>query len=164
MKNLTRMLSRRSVRLLPILTASIVTVSVPLAHAALETWNNFTGTSNWSLGTNWLDGSAPLANDPTLELLFGATGAQAYTANNDIANLQLNSLTLNSSSTGTISLTGNPLDFRLDGVDAPAVTQSGTGPASISNGLIATDPLTFTGAGAGLVSLTGAISGAGSLT
>jgi fibronectin-binding autotransporter adhesin len=160
MKN-TRILARRfPLHLLPALGTSVLAFSSPWATAANpDSWNNFVGTNPWSVATNWLDLTAPLTNDPTADLTFG--GAGAYTANNDLVGLLLNTLTLSSSAAATII--GNSLDFRLD--DTPAgIFQNGAGAFSISNSLILSNPVTLGGTGTGLTTLSGSISGSGLLT
>ena len=86
----------RVAQVVPILSASILALSAPWLPAATETWNVFTGTANWALDSSWLDGTQPLGGDPALDLIFGATGAATYTANNDIIGLLLNTLTVTS--------------------------------------------------------------------
>ena len=160
MNNPCVVLNRRPSRRLPILTASILAASAPwIAAANPDVWNNFSGVQQWSVGSNWLDLSAPLTGDPTADLTFG--GTTAYTANNDLVGLFLNTLTLNATVAETIS--GNSLDFRTDDTGA-GITQSGSGAFTISAPIIATNPLTLDGNGTGLVSLTGLLSGGGLLT
>ena len=59
-------------------------------------------------------------------VLFGATGAQTYTANNDLTGILVNTLTLNSTSTAAVAISGNSLAFRTDDT-AEAIPQSGSG-------------------------------------
>src|SRR4030095_14619987 len=148
--------------LLP-LSVSIMALCTPRLIAATETWNIFTGTNNWSVGTNWLDGTAPAGGDDTLDALFCATGADTYTANNDIVCLLLNTLTFTSNSTGLVTIAGNTLDFNLDNT-FPAINQNGSGTVSIDAPINATNDLTLAGTGSGIVTINGAISGVGGLT
>src|SRR4029453_16079912 len=117
-----------SARAFRVLTASILTVSAPwLSAANPDTWNNFSGVNLlWSVGTNWLDGSAPLTGDATADLFFGGSAAQSYISNNDLVGVLLNTLNLNSTSSATESIIGNSLDFRADDT-AAMITQSGSG-------------------------------------
>ncbi|HET6406273.1 MAG TPA: hypothetical protein VFG14_00195, partial [Chthoniobacteraceae bacterium] len=148
--------------LLP-LSVSILTLCNPRLFAATETWNNFTGVNNWSVGANWLDGSAPIGGDPSLDAVFGGTSAVSYTANNDIVSLLLNTLTLTSNSSGLVTISGNLLDFNFDNT-AAAITQNGSGTVNIDNDINANFDLVLGGTGSGLVTLNGAISGFGGMT
>src|SRR4029450_11902623 len=97
-------------------------------------------------GTSWLDGTPPIGGDLTLDAIFGGTGADSYTASNDILNLLLNKLTFSSSSSGVISISGNLLDFNADNIPA-AINQNGTGAISLDTDINATTVLTFGGTG-----------------
>jgi hypothetical protein len=125
--------------LLP-LSVSVLALCTPRLIAATETWNVFTGTNNSSVGTNWLDGTAPAGGDPTLDAIFGGTGADTYTANNDIVSLLLNTLTFTSNSTGVVSIAGSVLDFNIDNTP-PAINQNGSGAITIDAGIKATNDL-----------------------
>ena len=157
---MTRLPSRvRISRALPILSASILAALFPSADAAVFTWDNTT--NNWSDPARW-GGVAPATSDPTVDLIFGGA-AGPYTANNDIANFFLNTLTLNATVAEIIS--GFSLDFRTDGADAATITQSGLGAFTIGNGIVLTNPLTLgAAAGAGTTTLTGVVSGGGLLS
>lgn len=152
--------ARRS--LLP-LSVSVLALCTPRLFAATETWNVFTGTNNWSAGTSWLDGTAPVGGDLTLDAIFGGSGADTYTANNDIASLLLNTLTFTSTSSSVVTLSGNLLDFNTDNTPA-AINQNGSGAVQINADLNATSDLTLGGTGSGLVTINGGILGNGGLT
>src|SRR5436309_2847025 len=109
-----------AVTLLLLLTAT--------AHAPAQfTWSNPAG-GNWSVGSNWLDSTAPTPG-ATTNLTFGtpATQSATYTAANDIGAtgtlFDLNALTVNNT-TGTVTLAGNPLNFLGSN---PTVTVAGAG-------------------------------------
>src|SRR5688500_13775362 len=86
-------------------------ISLSGAQAATDQWNNFTAGPNlWSVGTNWLDGTVPPTGDPTVDLVFPASGADVYVSNNDLTGAVVNDLLLNSSSLNTQTLTGNSLE------------------------------------------------------
>jgi autotransporter-associated beta strand protein len=143
--------------------ASAILATAPFSlPAATETWNAFFGQSDWSVGANWLDGTAPAALDPTLDLVFPAGPGDSYLSNNNIFNFQLNTLTLNSVSSSQITLLGESLEFLADDT-AAAVTQSGSGAFVIENAITASSSITLGGSGTSSVTLNGAISGAGLL-
>ena len=150
----------RLFRALPILSASILTLSTPwLTAANPDTWNNFNAIQQWSVGGNWLDLSSPLTGDPTADLTFG--GTTAYTANNDLVGFFLNTLTLNA--TVAESITGNSMDFRLDDT-AAGIAQNGAGGFTIGTDIVATSALGLGGTGSGIVTLNGVLGGAGGIS
>lgn len=152
---------RLTLRRLPILGVSIAAFIPSVNHAANFTWldtNN--GTVNWSTGL-W-NPSAPVSG-LTTDLTFLGSGTGSYTAVNNIATpFSLNTLTLNSSSTGAVSISGGQLDFQVDDTNA-AILQNGSGAFTISNELAITNDVSFGGTGAGAVTLSGIISGFGAL-
>src|SRR5262245_19985273 len=67
------------------------------------TWNNPAG-GPWSVGGNWLGGTAPAAG-PTVALIFPNASPAGYTATNDIANpFVLNALTFDNAAAGLITV------------------------------------------------------------
>lgn len=105
--------------------ALISTISLcALGSAHAQTWTNTTtGTSNWSVGTNWdTDPTAP-ASSTTTAVQFFATpetvipAASAIVANQDIATpMILNSLTANGTGPGSgtapsLTISGNAIQF-----------------------------------------------------
>ena len=163
---MTRLPSRTRIsRVLPILSASIISAAAPHLSAAPFTWlDTNSGVLNWSAGA-WT--TTPTGADSliTTDLIFNGTGATQYTANNDLANpFLLNSLTLNSTATVVETIGGSALNFNTDGATTPTITQSGSGAFTVAAGIVATNPLALDGLGTGLLSLTGAISGPGLLT
>jgi fibronectin-binding autotransporter adhesin len=162
--NSTRLTCARAAKrsLLP-LSVSIVALCTPRLLATTETWNVFTGTNNWSAGASWLDGTAPVALDTTLDVVFGGAAADTYTANNDIVSLFLNTLTFTSTSSNAVTVSGNLLDFNADDTPA-AINQNGSGAVQINTDINATSDLTLGGTGNGLVTINGGIFGNGGLT
>jgi hypothetical protein len=81
------------------------------AREALVVWNA-PNTGNWSVGSNWVGGTPPVAAD---DLQFAASGTQSYTANNDTA-LTYGAVQIANTGTGTIGLTGgvNANHLRID--------------------------------------------------
>jgi hypothetical protein len=137
------------------------------AQTPTNTWTNSagTGTLNWSDATNW--NSAPLAGgNPTSILQFNAVDPANYTANNDLAGtFSLQGLLFNSSSTGTITLSGNALSFPTTGA---LINQLGTGAVAINGPLTLTNTssgndVVIGGPGSGTITFNGLISGSGGL-
>jgi hypothetical protein len=120
-------MKRRAATLLA--AAAACSALLPLAYA--QTWLN-PNSGSWSIAGNWVGGVVPFPSAST-QLTFNASGAQSYTAFNDIADpFTLNALRFNASSTGPIQIAGGGL--RFDGATA-GITQSGNGLARISSAL-----------------------------
>src|SRR4029453_13341957 len=111
---------------------------------------------------NWTVGTAP-PSGPTTELTFTATGANSYTATNNIANpFLLRRLVLDKSGTGMITIApaagGGALTFTGT---APELANFGSGAVMVSTPLnIAADTL-FTGQGKGTGTLGGTVNEGG---
>jgi autotransporter-associated beta strand protein len=134
--------------------------------SSITATNEWTATANgvWSLGSNWLSGTAPPSGGgTTLVLQFDASGATAYTATNDRGNpFNLNGYIFNSSSSGLITLvnaTTNSLVFVTNAGTNPSITQSGSGAATIDQSFTLSAPLMVSGTGSG--TLTFAVSSGG---
>ena len=127
-------------------------------------------TGSWSVATNWSPNGVPVSGSTTSLLFGGSSGAGTiYTSTDDIAGaFSLNSLTFNSTATATDTIAasaGSSLNFVANGSTQPAILQNGSGaftvsaPVSIATG----STLSFGGTGAGLVTLSGVLSGSGGL-
>jgi hypothetical protein len=116
-------------------------------------------TGVWSVSESWLDGAVPLSSSTT-HLSFGGSGSGSYTATNDLpAGFILNQLTLDSSSSGLVTLAGNTLALD-NGEFSPLIEQLGPGAVTISNNLdLRADTLVDVAGTAGTLTLSGAISG-----
>lgn len=128
------------------------------------TWTNAVA-GNWSVASNWTNelatGSAPLASGrPSYTLNFNATGTYTATNNLSLTGFQLNKLNLGA----IVTLAGNPLAFVANGATLPTINQNSGSTVTVSNNLELGSNMTFGGSGGGQVSLSGLISGAGSLT
>jgi fibronectin-binding autotransporter adhesin len=135
------------------------------AATATNEWTATTS-SNWSVGTNWLSGTAPPSGGgATLVLQFDASGATIYTATNDLGNpttFSLNGYILNSSSSAAITLangTSNTLTFVTNGATTPEIEQRGSGAVIIDQSFTLSAPLLIDGAGSGTVTLAAAAGG-----
>jgi hypothetical protein len=143
---------------LAILATSILAVPGAIAQS---TWlDSNTGLQNWTNPLVW--DVAPVSGAST-QLIFNGIPANIYTANNDFAGtFQLNSLTLNSSAASAQTIQGNALEFTGT---TPAITQSGSGAFTIGNNIALTNtvppsiPLSLGGAGTGITTLSGVLSG-----
>jgi len=130
---------------------------------------------SWSAATNWK--TAPVAGSTT-SLTFSITNTTAtvdYTKDDIAGNFQLNALNLNgsgpttASTTNSITITGNPLEFTGT---APTITLGAThGSAAteetvytVDNNLVLDATTTLGGNGTGIFNFGGAISGSGGLT
>jgi T5SS/PEP-CTERM-associated repeat protein len=94
--------SRRSAALAS--RAAVIAASAMLAAAgvasAQTTWNS-PNTGNFSVGSNWVGGTAPTSGN----LVFANATSTAYTATNDTANTY-GTLTLNHTGSGAVTLAG----------------------------------------------------------
>lgn len=102
-------------------------------------------------------------------LNFGGSGSASYTSTNDIGNFRLARIVLNSTSTGTNTITGGTLIWgrNSDGTDSvlvPAIEQLNSGAFNINSTMQIPIGLTIRGSGSGTVTIGGNISGAGGLT
>jgi autotransporter-associated beta strand protein len=102
-------------------------------------------------------------------LNFGGSGSSSYTSTNDLGTIRLARLNLNSTSTGTNTITGGTLLFgqNSDGTSSvlvPKVVQQNSGAFNIGSTLQVPIGLTVDGTGSGAVTVTGQITGAGGLT
>lgn len=99
-----------------------------IGQAASDDWKDFTNSAaqNWSAGGSWVDGSAPVTNDPTLVINFnpslpgtttsGGGISTSFTSNNDLGTVQLNQLNLAGQSNAgntvrIVTISGGTLNF-----------------------------------------------------
>jgi autotransporter-associated beta strand protein len=152
------------------LTSAPATVTIGVTPVTYV-WTNLVS-GNWSVGTNWNNGVAPLSSHGTrIEFFTGSTLSNlTLSSTNNVANpLLLNSLTLAGSGTNgnVITLTGSPLTLVPNGLTPPSVTLAAfTGPVSyvVSNALTLADETTFFANNSGTFNFAGPISGPGGLT
>jgi autotransporter-associated beta strand protein len=152
--------------------AAVLVTATPV-QAAIYTYTSASGSANWSAGTNWAGGAAPVSGTTTSLVFTGSQAASAsVVSNNDSGTFVLSGLTFSgtgpATGTATYSIVGNPLDFTVTGGTATlAVNSAGTvKPALvISNNLAinATQLLVSQQSTSNPFSLTGTISGAGQL-
>jgi T5SS/PEP-CTERM-associated repeat protein len=123
-----------------------------------------TVSNNWAVPNNWVGQNPPVSNANT-QITFTKSGVWT-TANNNIANpFILNSITIDSNNTNFTGITGSQLDFRTNSSSAfPTINQNSSTAVTISNTINMTNSLTIGGSGAGSLTLSGALTGPGSLT
>ncbi|HLX63332.1 MAG TPA: C25 family cysteine peptidase [Planctomycetota bacterium] len=122
----------------------------------IVTWTGAGDGTNWNTDTNW--DNAPFASSYTV-LNFPNAGASPYTASNNVGALfAVNTINLNASQADIIA--GSSIDFQ--GASASMLQNDGN-VFSFSNAINLSADTTFGGAGAGTVSLTGALTGTGAL-
>src|ERR1051325_1770698 len=137
---------------------------VTSAQAGNFTWDINTS-GQFTTPTNWVGGLAPSGSSATDTLIFGGIEGATSQANADTADpFIINGLTLNSSALTTTNTIGwiNSQGISLAGTN-PFITQNGTGAFQIDAPLIFTSNVALGGTGPGLTTLTGTLSGAGSL-
>lgn len=151
--------------------------------ASLDAAGTYTWTSNvngnWSSSANWLGGSPPPTNgsvDTILEFTNSSAGisvtatndlvvgpATAYQVNQLLLDTRYGSVTnVNLAQTG-LTIAGSPIEFVVNGAAAPRLDMFGAA-TSISANLVLTNDTTIGGTGQGVLTLSGTISGPGTLT
>ena len=138
---------------------AIVTVNV----VQWQSWTNI-ASGNWSVGGNWAGGTAPSAGGGAdHQLFFNTGGYSGASVNNLSGTFQLNRLTFGSS-LPAVTLSGNELALTNQAAISPQLLQNSANAVVLSTPLGLNANTTIEGAGAGTVSLSGVIGGAGSLT
>ncbi len=104
-------------------------------QAQTYTWTNgFGGTLSWSASSNWLYGAPPAGGGSGVYLIFSNSGASATVANNDLAGtFSLSNLWLRS---GSLTLSGNPLQFTAASGGIPVLTNSTGARRVIQNDIV----------------------------
>ncbi len=122
--------------------------------AMAQTWTGAGANDNWSTGANW-SGGVPPASSPATQLTFPtSTPRRTPVVDTPWTVNQLNF------QAGAYSISGQTLTF--DGA-AANITSTGGNPNRLSNPIVLAVP-TFIGGSANFVTLSGPISGPGSLT
>ncbi|MCE9608611.1 MAG: DUF6288 domain-containing protein [Chthoniobacter sp.] len=137
------------------------TVSVNVV--GLTTWTNI-APGNWSSGVNWTGSVAPPAGGATYGLLSFNTSPYATASVNDLAGtFQLNRVNFGSA-LPTMTVSGNALSFETNVNAPPQINQNGANAITVSNNIALAANTTVGGTGVGALSLSGVITGIGSLT
>jgi len=141
-------------------TVTVTRSTIPI----LFTWSG-NATGNWSDATRWTNeistGTTPSftgQSDYTINLNTSGN----FTSTHDLSTgFLLNKLNLGGS---TLTLSGNSFSFLTNLSSLPQLNQNSASPATITTPLVLASNLEFGGSGSGQVTITGAISGSGSLT
>jgi autotransporter-associated beta strand protein len=170
-------LQRRSKSLATVIAAAVTAGLTTFAGATQFVYTPAGTTDQWSTGANW--SAIPISAVDTQLTMVGdnntvITDGQLTTTNNDIAgNFLLNILDLQGTGPATtdasIAITGNPLEFVINGATLPVVNLNANDGAqdldySVANNLVLTNNTTVAGNGTSAFAFTGALSSAGSLT
>lgn len=141
-------------------TVTVTRSTIPI----LFTWSGNTN-GIWSDATKWSNeissGSTPTStgqSDYTINLNTSGN----FTSTHDLSSgFLLNKLNLGGS---TLTLSGNSLSFLTNLSSLPQLNQNSSSPANVTVPLVLASNLEFGGSGSGQVTLSGVISGSGSLT
>lgn len=132
----------------------------PAARAQTFTWDGGGASNNWGDANNWLTNLAPTSSVST-QLIF--TGSTRLTPVQNIGSpFLLNALTFDANA-GAFSLTGNALDFRVNGTSMPALTQASAAAQTMGNTVNLSANLLANVTSTGGLFLTGVVTGAGGL-
>ena len=127
------------------------------AQATSYLWTGGGSDNNWTDAANW-GGAAP-TGQPLDNLYFGGASRLNPVANT-INPWQLNSISFDSSA-GAFTFSGNQIQF--DGVSS-SLNQNSSNAQTIQNAIDFNAATTFSGSGAGTVTLNGALTGAHAIT
>lgn len=160
---------------LPVLSIALAVFPTLQTSAVTYTYsrtvsNDSLTADQWSVGTNWT--AVPVsASDTTLAFSGTLAAGRTIFANNDIGNFQLNALNFTyagpaSGTAPTVTLSGSPLEFVLNGATAPVLTVNPSGAVrptlTISNNILF-GTNTAAPTGTGTLTLSGTLSGTGNL-
>jgi len=141
-------------RLLPLVCAAVAAAWSGVAHAqATRIWSSTTTNGTWSVGANWTNGTAPVAND---SLAFNATTGTTTLTNNITAATQFNGITFNVGASA-YTLTGNQITL------GGAVTNEWANLQTIALPLALSATRIFA-ANSGGITVKGPITGSGGIT
>ena len=133
-----------------LIVASSLSGAFPLLSvAATATWSG-NSSVNWSDAANW-GGIAPVSGD---NLIFNAAGTQGASLSNDIASLQIGTLTFGASAS---AYTFGGSAFTLTG----GIAHTGTALQTIGNAVALSGAVTASTSGGGNLALNGVLSGSG---
>ena len=126
--------------LIPLTILTLLTSSGTQCRAATRTWDGSSANNNWSLGSNWVEGTPPSNGD---DLVFGQAGAVNKLSDNDLLTFVARSITFTDSG---YTLIGNGIT--LSGTNGINVTVA-SGSNAITSPLFAGTNTTFNVANSG---------------
>ena len=138
---------------------NIVLAEAPVVTPSVFTWNSAVS-GNWSDSSNWTNGGPASAGLAAYGFNFNAAGT--YTATHNLnAGFLLNQINLGGS---TVTLAGNSLAFVANGPTPPGIYQNSSSAFTLSVPISLVSTVILGGSGAGAMTVSGVISGAGGLT
>jgi hypothetical protein len=146
--------------------AGLLLIAGPSRVAAdgCNTWSGPDSGGNWSLGSNWSSGQAPALGSPQV-LCFTPSGT--LTTNDDISGLVVSSITVTTSASDELVITGQSLAFSASSAAITASATGGSGSESIPAGsVVLENPVVLQGATtvSGYAVFTGMVSGPGTIS
>ena len=161
--------------LLPLALLLLLAIPPTPAFAATKTLNAPAGGcpdgSNWSTGSCWNGGTAPVTGDDVvIDAAQGSGGAACSTNYDLLSTVQLHSVTVISCNTsgGVLAITGGPIVLQNGGSITDTFNNANTSPADSVPGVTLNGSTTFSlatsGGNADALHFTGAITGTGPLT
>ena len=144
-------------------TNDSASATVTLHVAQVQTWSNI-APGTWSTGAKWTGGVAPIAGGSSTGTLVFNTGGYSGISSNDLAGTFLLNRANFGSALPALTVSGNALSFTLNSTTLPEINQDSNDAVTVSNNLTLAAGTTVGGSGNGVLTLSGIISGANSLT
>jgi len=144
----------------------VTIVDAPVVLVPTVTNNSTSGTITWTSGPGWIPNN-PISDTNATITFTGSLGGTLTASNNSPGNFQLNSLVFSNTGSGSLNLTGNPLQFVSSGGTNPTLAFSTTAAVlqSVGNNLLIDANLNVKQASATVTNsmIAGIISGSGGL-
>jgi len=101
----------------------VTIVDAPVVLVPTVTNNSTSGTITWTSGPGWIPNN-PISDTNATITFTGSLGGTLTASNNSPGNFQLNSLVFSNTGSGSLNLTGNPLQFVSSGGTNPTLAFS----------------------------------------
>ena len=101
----------------------VTIVDAPVVLVPTVTNNSTSGTITWTSGLGWIPNN-PISDTNATITFTGSLGGTLTASNNSPGNFQLNSLVFSNTGSGSLNLTGNPLQFVSSGGTNPTLAFS----------------------------------------